>query len=280
MVSKYRTFVEAWTALKTMPALYTGFRLLLGYAALCVVIGLLYRKVLFPSPSDPTVPEGLRHVRFDSSDGVPVHCAYLPPAEGGALIVHFHGNGETLASTWIPKILEGTGIGVLLVEFRGYGLSHDVPMSEDGLYRDGEAAVRWAASQGIDTSRIILMGQSLGSGVAVELAARGLAKKLFLVTPYTSIPEVGSHFLPIFPMRAIMRERFDSIAKIKRLPRPLMAAVIHGTRDRLIPYAMGKAVAEALGANLITVKDGEHNNLPGVAHDSIRAALLELAARS
>jgi pimeloyl-ACP methyl ester carboxylesterase len=131
------------------------------------------------------------------------------------------------------------GLGVVLCEYRGYGLSSGTDFDEQGFYRDAEAVLDHLAQQGIGPDRVVLFGESLGTGVAAEMAARGRGAALVLVTPYTSIPDMGEHVtarLPTLPVRLLMRERFATLDKAPPITVP--ALVLHGTDDEVVPYAM------------------------------------------
>jgi fermentation-respiration switch protein FrsA (DUF1100 family) len=198
-----------------------------------------------------------------SRDGVPVHATEFLGPKDAPVLVYFHGNGVAMGDVlWMAREFAQRGLGVVLAEYRGYGLSADATHSpsEAGLYEDAEAVLAALASEGIESERIALFGESLGTGVAVEMAARGHGSSLVLVTPYTSIPDVASRFAFGLPVRVLMRERFDSLAKAPRVAMP--ALLLHGTDDGVVPYVMGTKLAAALPhAQLITVQGGHHNDL-------------------
>jgi uncharacterized protein len=147
---------------------------------------------------------------------------------------------------------------VLLVEYRGYGSSKGTP-TEQGFYLDAEAALDALAAEGIGPEQVVLSGQSLGTGVAAEMASRGRCERLVLITPYTSIPRLAGRIVPLLPTAWLIADRFDTLAKAPRINAP--ALVIHGDADELIPYDMGQEVAAALGAPLLTVEGAHHNDL-------------------
>jgi hypothetical protein len=234
------------------------------YASMLALARAGYRAVLFPAPrgTHVPVPDGASLVRFAARDGVTAHALLLPaPAPDAPTLVQFHGNGETIADNVpLAEALRARGVGVLLVEYRGYGVSQGAPPSEVGLYLDAEAALDELARRGVGPERVVLWGTSLGTGVAAEMASRGRGARLVLVTPYTSIPELAARYAPLLPAAAIIVDRFDTLAKAPRLALP--ALVIHGDRDEVVPYDMGRAVAAALpSARLVTVPGGHHNDL-------------------
>jgi len=237
---------------------------LAGVAAL-VAARLYYPRLLYPAPrSDPQTPAEGRLLTLASRDGVPVHATQFLGPQGAPVIVYFHGNGVAMGDVlWMAREFLRRGLGVVLAEYRGYGLSaqstRESP-SEAGLYEDAEAVLAALAREGIGPGRVALFGESLGTGVAVEMAARGRGASLVLVTPYTSITDVASRFVFGLPVHMLMRERFDSLSKAPRVAVP--ALLLHGTDDGVVPYAMGVRLARALPrARLITVQGGHHNDL-------------------
>jgi uncharacterized protein len=233
-----------------------------AYLLLCLAACAGYRSLLYPAPHDdgPVVPAGAALRELRASDGAIVHALHFPAPPGAPTVVHFHGNGESLrGDALFGAQLHKEGVGVLLVEYRGYGNSPGEP-SEQGLYLDAAAGIAALAADGVPREKIVLCGTSLGTGVAAEMAARGLGGRLVLISPYTSIPAVAARVAPFLPASLVVRDRFDTIAKAPRLRVP--ALVIHGDADEVIPYAMGREVAAAIpGARLVTVPGGHHNDL-------------------
>lgn len=241
------------------------------YASLMGLACLSYRAVLFPAPRDAnvSVPAGGELLRFAARDGVEVHALYLPAPVGAPVVVHFHGNGETIGDNVArAEALHHRGLGLLLVEYRGYGVSRGSgEPSEQGLYLDADAALDELGRRGIGADRVVLWGTSLGTGVAVEMAVRARGARLVLVSPYTSIPRMAARYAPFLPMNTLVTDRFDTLSKAPRVALP--ALVIHGDHDEVVPYGMGREVAAALpNARLVTVIGGHHNDLFAV--DGVR----------
>ncbi len=222
-----------------------------------------YPRLLYPAPrGDPHAPAEGRLLTTRARDGAAVHAAEFSGPMGAPVIVYFHGNGVVMGDVlWMARAFLRRGVGAVLSEYRGYGLSAaSAAPSEGGLYEDAEAVLAVLAGQGIGSERIALFGESLGTGVAVEMAARGHGSAVVLVTPYTSIPEVASRFVFGLPVRLLIRERFDTLAKAARVDVPVL--LLHGTDDEVAPYAMGVKLSTALPhARLITVPGGHHNDL-------------------
>lgn len=239
-----------------------------GYAALMGATKLAYRTALYPAPRRglTEAPSGASLRRYLASDGEPVQVVLFDPpsAPSRATVVFFHGNGETIAdSVRLGRGLVRRGVGFAAVEYRGYGASEGSDPSEEGLYRDAEAALAGLVrDEGVDGGTITLWGHSLGSGVAVEMASReaSTVRRLVLTAPYTSIPAVAARYMPLLPMGTLIGDRYDNLAKAPALRLPTL--VIHGDRDRIVPYDMGQTLAGAFPqGELHTVEGAGHNDL-------------------
>jgi uncharacterized protein len=243
-------------------------RMILFAAALYIGITLIacgaYKKILYPAPAalPLVVPAGAELLELRASDGAPVHALYFPAAEKRPTLVVFHGNGSTIGDdTDLADALHSRGLGVLLVEYRGYGVSRGSPKpSESGLYLDATTALDALEQRGVRRDHVVLWGLSLGTGVATEMASRGRGAALILLAPFTSIRAMASHYAPVLPTSLIVDERFDTLEKAPKIQVPVL--VIHGDADEVIPVAMGKEVAGAFPkAKLIVVHGGHHNDL-------------------
>ncbi len=240
----------------------------MAYAGLCVCGRLEYRLLLYPVPPYDrtfTAPAGAKLLSLRGGDGALVIAAQFPPRNAAArTIVVFHGNGETIGGR-VPLALDlqRLGFGVVLTEYRGYGpASESGPPDEAGLYRDAELVLDELARQGIDAPRVTLLGISLGTGVAAEMAARGRAASLVLVSPFTSITAMARRVAPFLPVAWVCPDRFDTLGKAARIRVPTL--VIHGELDEVVPFAMGRAVAEGVaGATFRPVAGLHHNDLFG-----------------
>jgi fermentation-respiration switch protein FrsA (DUF1100 family) len=145
-------------------------------------------------------------------------------------------------------------------DYRGFGRSEGEP-SEHGILADARAARKWLAlREGIAESDIVMMGQSLGGGVAVDLAARDGARGLVLASTFTSLPNVAGHHFPWIPAKLLMSMRLHSLAKIPQYRGPLL--ISHGDADEVIPYQQGKDLfAAALQPKqFVTNPGGRHND--------------------
>jgi len=232
------------------------------------------RRFLFPAQDLRSgAPSGLVEQRIVARDGEPVHVLELGVAGASRVVVHFHNNRETAQdSADIARELVARGLGVVLVEYRGYGDSSAGSPSEEGLYADAEAALDLLARRGIGPERIILWGTSLGTGVAAEMARRGRGGRLVLVTPYTSIPDLVTDVAPFVPAGFLMPDHFDTLAKAASIGIPTV--VVHGDADEIVPFRMGERIAGAIrGARLLRVAGGRHGDLWSRAHASLLDAI-------
>ncbi len=245
--------------------------LVLLYGGVCVFARVTYPHVLFPAPrlvAPPAeVAERIARGRAEmlslpQPDGRATVALYVPPADAaGRVVVMLHGNGETMFDRLeLADALARSGLGVVLVEYRGYGLTHGPPPAEADLYEDVARVLDELAARGIGPSRIALWGTSLGTGPAAEMARQGRASSLVLVTPYTSIVAIASRIAPFLPVRLLMKHRFDTMAKAAEIHVPTL--VVHGDQDEVVPFDMGETVARAIeGATFVRVPGGHHNDL-------------------
>jgi fermentation-respiration switch protein FrsA (DUF1100 family) len=225
--------------------------------------------VAFPPDLERRVP-GARLLRYQAADGAPLAGALLRSADpGGPVAVYFHGNAESAAQClfWAGTLVRH-GIGVFLPEVRGFG---GVPgrITEQHLYMDGEAALDALRAEGVPPERTVLLGRSLGTGIAVELAVRHPCRELVLVSPYTSMVDLGRLVVgPLAPL--VVPDRYDSLSKIGRVRMPIV--ILHGTRDEVIPVRMGRALAAAApGARYVEVPEARHNEFPGLDERLVEA---------
>jgi fermentation-respiration switch protein FrsA (DUF1100 family) len=233
-----------------------------GFAALF----LLQRSFLFPIPTRERIapaaagfPDVEEHV-LTTADGEKIIVWHAPAKPGRPVILYFHGNGDYLAGffgRFRDMIADGTGI--VVPAYRGYSGSTGSP-NEQGLLRDAEAAYAFARAR-YAADRIVVWGFSLGSGVAVALAAENPVAKLILEAPYSSIADVAASAFPIFPVRWLLKDPFRSDLRIVGVKVPLL--VLHGARDPTIPIAFGERLFALANEpkQFVRFPDGGHNDL-------------------
>jgi uncharacterized protein len=212
------------------------------YAAL--VAGLFFgqRKILFRCDAAEVDPAtiGLKAeiVRLKTEDGESLLAWRIPPAPGRPVILYFHGNAGGLdLRVERFRAMAKAGMGLLAIEYRGYASSTGSP-TERGLKLDGEAAYSAAIASGIAPDRIVPLGESLGSGVAVALAARHKVGGLVLDSPYSSIADVAAATYWFVPVRALLRDPFRNELLIGSVTAPTL--IVHGTKDAVVPIRFGE----------------------------------------
>lgn len=258
-----------------------GASILASVALPALMLTTLVRSMVFPASQapfpEPGPGEGWSVARYGTADGVRLAGAFFPPPSDDApVLLYFHGNAEAAAHNLpFADALRARGLGVFLAEYRGYGGLGGSP-SEEGLYADGEAALAELGRIGVPASRVVLVGRSLGSGVAVELATRHTVAAVVLVSAYTSIVDMGRIVAgPLAPL--FVRDRFDSLSKIGRVGSPLV--LVHGSRDDVVPVKMGRRLAAARpDARWVEVPEATHNDFPGLAGIVAREVLALSAA--
>lgn len=197
---------------------------------------------------------------FAAADGVKLHGWWIPGVASAPAILLAHGNaGNVSHRLEKAKILHGLGASVLLFDYRGYGLSEGRP-TEAGLYRDAEAAHRYLReTRGVPSQDVVLYGESLGCGVAVELALRHAPRSLILESAFTSVEDMARLVFPALPVRWMVSDRFDNLAKIPRLRAPLL--VLHSPDDEIVPFEMGRRLfAAAPEPKALVELKGGHND--------------------
>lgn len=234
------------------------------YVLLVVIALIAQRGIMYPAPRDPEVPSvvGSRLLHISGDQGRTVYAFYVEAPAGAPVVVHFHGNGEALVhQTWLADVYRASGIGFYAVEYPGYGLANAYTPSKDAILSDAARALAYLQGElGVSVDRIVLEGQSLGTGVVAELARRKLGARLILVSPYTSTVDVAQKLAPIFPMRLILRDQFDTERLAPQIAIPTL--VIHGNRDTLIPLSMGRRIVSLMQrARLLTVVGAGHNDV-------------------
>jgi uncharacterized protein len=238
-----------------------GFLLCLAlYLAALAGMAVFQRKLqYFPQVGEATPAEaGLPQARalsLKTQDGETLVAWYVAPADGRPVILYFHGNGGGLdlrAERFAA--LTHTGYGLLAVEYRGYGASTGTS-TEKGLLLDGEAGYAEALALGVRADRIVVMGESLGTGVAVPLAARHQVGALVLDSPFSSAEDVAASLYWMFPVRLLMRDRFRSDAAIASVRAPIL--MVHGSKDQVTPLRFAeKLYALAPGPKRFIKVDG------------------------
>lgn len=204
---------------------------------------LVYRPVSAIEDWQPPPFSPVEDVRLTLPDGITVHAWWCPRQGSDGALLYCHGNAGNLSHRGrvIQQLQQLLDVSVLIFDYPGYGKSQGRP-TEAGCYAAGNAAYDWLA-QKVRPERILLYGSSLGGGVAVDLASRRPHRALILDKTFTSMPDVAQQIYPWLPVRWLMHNRFDSLAKIGKCHRPVFIG--HGTTDDLIPFSHGERLFAA-----------------------------------
>jgi hypothetical protein len=208
------------------------------------------RLMYFPDPERVSPKSfnlaGVTERVIDAPDGARLISWYAPAAPGQPTILYFHGNGGSLASrSERVRRYVSRGYGVLMLSYRGYSGSTGSP-SESANVADAKLAYDALNKDGVEPDDIIVYGESLGSGVAVQVAADRQVGGLALDAPYTTIVDVAVLAYPYLPVRPFVFDRYETVKYLPRVKAPLL--VLHGEADQVIPVEMGKAVYAAASA--------------------------------
>jgi hypothetical protein len=223
----------------------------------------------------------MREVKLKTADGLELMSWHRAAASGRPTLVYFHGNGGNISyrAFRIHPYLD-RGYGLLLVEYRGYGGNPGTPTAQ-GLYEDGRAAMAFIADQGVPADDVVVYGESLGGGVAVQIAAeQAHASKavgaLVLEAPLSSVTDVAAFHYPLVPVRWLLKDRFESAEKIGDVAAPVF--IIHGENDRIVPIRFGRALFKAAKEPKESwwISGGDHEDLH---HFGLQSAVLDFVAR-
>ena len=156
--------------------------------------------------------------------------------------MYYHGNEETLENR-IHKLnhFKDMDVNFLIIAWRGFSGNNGKP-SEKGLYIDGNSAIEWLMNLGLTESDIVIYGESLGTGVATEIAQSNNYAGLVLETPFTSMIDAAKNFYPYIPVSLLLKDKYDNQNKIKNINTPVL--VMHGEIDQIVPFRMGKKIYE------------------------------------
>jgi len=210
------------------------------------------------------LPKGVEEFSIETDDKLIIRSLFLRAKESDKVVIYFHGNAGNIYHR-IPSLLRlrQFGLNVVGVSYRGYGKSEGEP-SEDGIYLDGKAVFNYVSNKlGFEHKNIIVIGRSIGTTVAINTTQNKDIGGLILVAPLTS-GKAHANAGSLSSVSSLAGNSFDNINKIKNIKTPIM--VIHGTKDRVIPYSMGKEIFDAANSEkkLVTINGAGHNDLHNV----------------
>src|SRR5205085_3803756 len=246
-----------------------------GYLGLAALMYFAQRSLMyFPervrtAPAAAGFPQA-QEVMLDTADGERVIAWHVAPRGDRPIVLYFHGNGGSLAYR-VDRFqrLVADGVGVLALSYRGYGGSTGTP-TEAGLIEDARAAYADAAER-YPAERIALWGESLGSGIAIALAAERPVGKLILDAPFTSAVDIAAALYRFLPVRLLMRDTFRSDRRIAHVKAPVL--ILHGEADRVVPIAYGERLYAMIPGKkqMVRFPGGDHVDLD--RHGAMAAAL-------
>jgi fermentation-respiration switch protein FrsA (DUF1100 family) len=244
---------------------WTLIGLLAGYIGVgALLYGAQRRLMYFPDterigPAAAGLPQAEELV-LDTADGEKVIAWHVPPQGDRPVVLYLHGNGGALSHRAERfRALANSGIGLVAVDYRGYGGATGRP-TKNRIVRDAETAYAFAASH-YPAARLAVWGESLGTGVAVALAAERPVGHVVLEAPFTSAVDIAARHYPFVPVRWLMQDQFRSDDRIGLVAAPLL--VLHGARDTVVPIEFGERLF-ALAREpkrFVRFPEGEHENL-------------------
>ncbi len=237
-------------------------------------------RASLPDPREVGVENG-EEVELVSADGTKLVGWYLTPkSPASAGLLWFYGNGETVAAIWpIVREFQPPGTAVLVLDYPGYGGSGG-RATEGALYAAADAAyAALTARPDVDPQRIYVYGRSLGSAVATYTAAHHPVAGLILESPFTNAAAMAKYHYGLLP-RFLLRLSLDNVANVRRVRCPIL--VFHGDADRLVPTAMGMAVAAAAAGpvEVVLIHGAGHNDTYDIGGRSYRDKLWQFLGRT
>jgi fermentation-respiration switch protein FrsA (DUF1100 family) len=243
-----------------------AWKLSLALAGLYLAAGLaLYaaqRRLMYPGDPTRIAPASIgldvTEIELPTPDGERLIAWHAAASAGKPTLLYLHGNGGNLADRRDRIALyRGEGYGLLMLAYRGYAGSTGQP-SELNNVADAKLAYQWLRESGVPAEKIVLYGESLGSGVAVQVAAEQPVRGMILDAPYTSIADVAQRQYPWLWVRPFLLDHYNSLDVIAKLHVPLL--VLHGGRDRIVPLDMGRALFERANEpkRLVVFPDAGH----------------------
>ncbi len=238
-------------------------------AVLLLVVWTMQRRLMyFPMVAVPSLASlGLSEVRpvmFDTADGLRLNGWFFPVARAGprTTVLVFNGNaGNRAHRVPLARALVDRGQQVFLFDYRGFGENPGTP-TETGLARDARAAREYLiARDDVEATRLVYFGESLGTAVAVDLAAEHAPAALVLRSPFTSMADVGLYHYWWLPVRALIRDSYGTIERIGRVKSPLL--VIAGERDRIVPFEQSRRVYDSAASarkTFLSIPHADHND--------------------
>ena len=220
------------------------------YILLLIIVFFFQRNLLYHPSVDNYLkdqvviePTEIEKVKITTTDKIDlIGWFYNKDLDKFKTILFFHGNAGSLENrTYKLNHFKDLNVNFLIIACRGFSGNEGKP-NEMGLYEDARRAVKRLGAKGITAENIILYGESLGTGVAVEIAQNKNYAGVILESPFTSMVNMGKKYYPFFPVRFLLKDKFESYRKIKKVSVPVL--IMHGKVDKIVPYDMGKKMYE------------------------------------
>tara|TARA_R110001592_G_scaffold16881_9_gene71597 strand:- start:20418 stop:21242 length:825 start_codon:yes stop_codon:yes gene_type:complete len=236
----------------------------LFYLLLCGVLYFAQRSMIyFPDKTKPTLIDGAEGVHVTTDDGQTIESWFFKATDNDKpVLIYFHGNAGNYGDRYYkaaPYIQ--AGYGVLLAEYRGYG-GNKGDISEQGIYNDARAQMTWLIQEkNIPLDRIVIYGESIGTGAAVQMANEFRAKALILEAPFSSLYEMAGRLYPMIPIQYLLKDKYMNIDKIASIHMPVL--IIHGQKDATIPIVLAEKLFDSAvePKEFIAFPQAGHNNL-------------------
>ena len=244
--------------------------LLAVYLGIVAIAFAVQGRLVYPVPPvQQVLPQGYEAITYDTPDGLTLAAGYRAAVGDRPTLIFFHGNGsDWQSSAYVTRLLVQEGYGVLAAEYRGYAGNPGSP-SEDGLYRDGRAALNFLRHRGVDDGDIVLVGNSIGGGVATQLATEFAPQALVLVSPFDSLPDTAAPSMPFLPVRMLLRDRYDNAAKLPQVEVPIL--IMHGGQDTLVRVSQARRLAATRSDAELIIDTARGHELMG--YDDVQARI-------
>tara|TARA_Y100000590_G_scaffold420938_1_gene524129 strand:- start:379 stop:1191 length:813 start_codon:yes stop_codon:yes gene_type:complete len=220
---------------------------LAGYLFITLILYLFQRNLLYyPSVNNyygEKLNVSVEKIKIKTEDGIELSSWYHnKKSKDYKTILFLHGNAGTLENR-IYKInhFKDINVNFLIIAWRGFSGNKGQP-TEKGLYEDAISAVKWLKDKGVLEKNIIIYGESLGTGIATEIAQNKNFAGLILESPFTSMVDAGKSKYPFFPVKLLLKDKYESNKKIKNIKCPVL--IMHGKEDNIVPFYMGEKMYE------------------------------------
>lgn len=229
-----------------------------------IVFGLIYffqrHLIYFPDRHRPKLDtHEMNVITIKTSDNIQLNAWYKAAADNQPTVLYLHGNAGNISNRMpIARQFIAAKFGLLLLDYRSYG-GNAGKATEQGFYEDGRAAVRFLKQQDVSLEKLVLYGESLGTGVATKLAAENASCALILQSPFTSLSALGRFHYPWLFLEPW--DKYDSLARINSIHTPLL--ILHGTSDQVVPYSEALTLFNAAlqPKKMLSFTGYDHHNL-------------------